>query len=106
MEEEILKNETTNSQTEVVKYNKVPAIIMIIVSVLVGGAIGIGFAIAALVTGSNVETLVANGNIEEAKKKLKLAKTFLLVTYIWDGIVAVFLIAYILFIVAAVVASI
>lgn len=102
MEEQVVSSQSTQTQGEVVKFNNVPAIVMICVSVLFGGFIGIGFAIAALVTGSRVNDLYIAGNIEEAKRKLKLAKNFLLVTYIWDGIVGLFFIFYIIFIVLAV----
>lgn len=100
VKEEVVVNNENTTNGEVVKFNNVPSIVMIIVSFFVGGAIGIGFAIASLITGSKVNELVNSGKIEDAKSKLKLAKNYLLVTYIWDAVIALVLIAYIIFMVA------
>lgn len=86
---------------EVVKFNKVPSIVMIIVSFLVGGIIGIALSVASLVTGSGVENLVTSGNVEEAKKKLRTAKTFFTVACVWDAFVALLLVGYIVLLVVA-----
>lgn len=89
-------------ENEEVKFNNVPSIVMIIVSFLLGGIVGIILAILSLISGSNVATLVAEGKLEEAKAKLKTAKKLLIASYIWDGAVAVLLV---LFVVLALVAN-